>query len=87
MNNFIDTIKSLWQRFSEKRREYRTKELNNKADALFDTSVYKGELWLTCDSCLIAPMRMFENGKEQPSVIVSTLRAMYIENHKEEYRV
>lgn len=87
MNKFIDTIKSLWQRFSEKRREYRTKELNNKADALFDISVYKGELWLTCDSCLIAPMRMFENGKEQPSVIVSMLRAMYIENHKEEYRV
>lgn len=87
MNKIKDLIKSLWQKFREKRHEYRAKELNNKADMLFDTSVYKGELWLTCDRSYIAPMRMFEKGKDQPSVIISVLRSMYVENHKEEYRV
>lgn len=79
MNKLLEFIKNVWERICEKRRENAIKDIIDKAQDVFDVSVYNKELWLVCDNCLICPMSMFEN--KDTSKVIEEIRKLNIEQN------
>ena len=72
----FNALKESAQKRNEEKLQYKRKQLNEKAEELFDVSVYNDELWLYHDGELICPMRMFS--LENPSAVVGEIRNHYI---------
>lgn len=79
MKNIFECIKTAWIRVCEKRHENAMKDIFNKAQDVFDVSVYNKELWLVCDNFLICPMSMFEN--KDTSKVIEEIRKLNIEQN------
>ena len=79
MKKIFECIKTAWKRICEKRREKAIKDVIDKAQNVFDVSVYNKELWLFCDNFLLCPMSMFEN--KDTSKVIEEIRKLNIEQN------
>lgn len=72
---------NLIQRWKEHLKAKREKELEERADELYQMKEHEGEMWITFGGELIMPTR-FING--DPIQVLRQIRAAYIERKEDE---
>lgn len=64
-------------------REHKKKQLEQRAETLFDVTLSKNQLWLCYNGNLIAPMSMLTDKDDvnECAALVSTIRQLYVDNN------
>lgn len=77
-------INELLKNFKEKFREDKNKRIENHANELYQITEYKGELWLTFNSSLVAPFSLLlgKDYTDKCVTLVNNMRSVFIENHR-----
>lgn len=82
LKGFIKWYKEWKAKHDAEKKEYNNRQIEEKAEELFDVCVHRNALWLYCDGHFVCPMDMFKDCNN-PTVIINMIRLYYITENKE----